>query len=145
MKCIDEALIQRYMDGETGAQETGRIEKHVAGCSQCARNIEEQRAFADCIKREIGHWGKQQPDFIPEFIAPVVRKHRLNVKIRHYIYTVSAACAIFLFVILFPDRNEKKGIQLIFSVDGDFDSNRTASQQEMIILMIDANGNIAEY
>ena len=143
MKCIDDELIQRYLDSETDAREVERIEKHVAVCASCARNIEQQRIFADGIKKAIGQWGRQAV-VIPEFVAPVARKR----KIRHYIYAVSAACAVLCFVFLLPERNrqnQEKEIYLIYGFDGDFDANRTISQQNMTIMLVDANGRIVEY
>ena len=147
MKCIDDELIQKYIDGETDAQETGRIEQHLTDCSRCARNVEEQRAFAGIIKRDIGKMGRQTVA-IPGFVAPVVPKRKLNVKIRHYIYAVSAACAIFLLFFLILEHNEpnqENEIQLIYSFIGDFDANRTIFQQEMTIIVIDAKGKVVEY
>jgi len=146
MKCINDELIQKYIDGEASTQEAGQIEKHIAGCSICARKIEEQRTFAGAIKRNINNMGRQ-PVIIPEFITPVTQKRRLNIK--YYIYAVSAACAIFLIIFLFHDRNknrnENKEIRVIYSLEGDYDANRTVSQQEMVIMMIDSNGKIIEY
>jgi len=95
MKCIDDELIQRFIDGETDSQETARIEKHLAECYQCARNVEAQGAFADVIKNEIGQWNRQ-PVIVPGFVTPVSRKNKLNLKIRHYLYAVSAAAAVLL-------------------------------------------------
>lgn len=148
MKCIDNELIQRYIDGETDFQETARIKKHLTDCPQCASNVEEQKTFVEAIKREIDKMGKQTVT-IPEFVAPSVHKYRFNIKFRHYIYAASAACAIFLIVFLNREQSveprNNTEIQLIYSFDGDFDSNRTVSQQEMTIIMIDANGKIIEY
>jgi len=81
MKCIDDELIQKYIDSETNSGEAVLIESHAADCPQCARNIETQRAFADYIKREVGQWGRQ-PDVIPEFVAPATGKRRLKILFR---------------------------------------------------------------
>ena len=145
MKCIDDELIQKIIDGETDSQETTLIEKHLAECAPCVRNVEEQRAFACVIKNKIESWGSQ-PVIIPRFINPVSRKNKLNLKIRHYIYAVSATTAVLLFLFLFPERNElhPNTLHLIYSFDGDFNSNRTVSQQEMTIRVIDADGNTIE-
>ena len=143
--CINDELIQRYIDRETGSEESARIEKHAADCPQCARNIEEQKSFSDYFKREIGQW-KGQPDTIPEFVAPVTRKRELNLQIKRYLYAISAACAILLLIVLlFPKQSKEKDIQLIYSFDGDFDANRTVSQQEMEIIMIDSEGKVVKY
>ena len=144
MKCIDDELIQKFIDGETDSQETGQIEKHLAGCSQCARNVEEKRTFTDDIKRAL----RQDIGIIvPGFVKPVFRKRRLNLKIRHYIYAASAAAAVLLFLFLFPERKElhPNSLHLIYSLDGDFDSNKTVSQQEMIFIVIDADNKIVTF
>jgi len=144
MKCIDDELIQKYIDGESDSQEKVLIEKHLADCSQCTENVAKQKSFAVAIKSEIGNWGRK-PDIIPEFIAPSVRKHRLNLKIRHYIYAVSVACAILLFLYIRYEQNvTDQSIHLIYTFDGDFNSNRTVLQQDMTFIMIDDNGNIVE-
>ena len=144
MKCIDNELIQKYIDGETTLSESKQVEKHIADCYLCAQNIKKHKAFADCIKKEIGHWGKQ-PLVIPEFVVPIPKKHKLRVKIKYYFYAVSAACAIFLLIFLFPEqKNNEKDTRLIYGFYGDFDSNLPVSQQEMTIIMIDSNGKVIE-
>ena len=147
MKCIDDELIQRFIDSETDSQETARIEKHLADCAQCVRNVEGQRAFAGVIKSNIESWGSQ-PVIIPGFVTPVSRKNKLNLKIRHYIYAVSAVAAVLLIVVLRPEQNKEElntVVQLIYSFDGDFDSNKTVSQQEMTFFMITPDGKVVEF
>jgi len=143
MKCIDNVLIQKFIDGETDSRETERIEKHLEGCAQCACNIEEHKAFTNFIKRALR---QDIGVIVPEFVKPVFRKRRLDLKIRHYIYAASAAAAVLLFLFLFSDRNElyPNTLHLIYSFDGDFNSNRTVSQQEMTFIVTDVDGNIVE-
>ncbi len=144
MKCIDDELIQKYIDGEVSLQETGHIEAHMADCPQCARNIDEQSAFAGYIKRDISRLGGQ-PAVVPRFVAPVARKHRMNIRIKHYIYAASAACILVLIIFTLPKNSREKEIQLIYSFEGDYDANRPVSQQEMVIKIIDPKGKVTEY
>ena len=149
MKCINNELVQKYIDGETNSQETFEIEKHLSECAECAKKIDEQKAFVALIKGNTTFWDNQ-PVKIPEFIAPVPQKFKVNVKIRHLIYAVSAACVILLVVFLFPFRNVDEErhnniVHLIYTIDGDFDANKTITQQEMKIIMIDSEGKIIEY
>ena len=148
MKCMDDELIQKFIDGETDPQETNLIKKHLAECTQCVRKVEEQRAFAETIKREINNMGKQTVD-IPEFVAPTVRKFRLKKKMWAYLSAASAACAVLVVVFFINKQNMEAQpnatVQLIYGFNGDFDSNKTVSQQEMTFIMIDANGKIVEY
>ena len=150
MKCINNELIQKYIDCETNSQETANIEKHLTECTKCLKKVEEQKAFSDVIKRETGLW-YSQPVIIPEFITPVSHKHKISVKIRHIIYAASAACAILLIVLMLPERNENKEdtqlttVHFIYTIDGDYDSNKPMTQQEMVIKIIDSNGKIITY
>jgi len=145
MKCINDELIQKYIDGETHAPETESIEKHVEKCPLCAHRIEEQRVFAGNIKSTLNSW-RTNPVAIPEFVTPAAPKRRLIIKTKYYIYTasVAAACVIFLALFLLPRENETIEYQMVYYFDGDFDSNRTFSQQEMTIKIFDANGKIIE-
>jgi predicted anti-sigma-YlaC factor YlaD len=146
MKCIDNSLIQRYIDGETDIRETEQIENHIANCSSCADKIEEKKAFAHAIKNELQ---KLSSPFVavPEFTIPVTQKRRLNSNFKRIAYIASAACvaALMLFVLL-PERHENgtENQFVMYSVIKDFDANRTFSQQDKSIYILDNNGNIIE-
>jgi hypothetical protein len=146
MKCIDEELIQKYIDGETDFRETEQIEKHIAICSQCANNIEERKVLANAIKFEFQKLDSRLVA-IPEFTIPATRKHRLNANLKHLVYIISAACvAACLFFFLHPQKQaeEDRNNFLMYSVIKDFDANRTFSEQETTFLMIDSDGKIIE-
>jgi len=150
MKCINNELVQKYIDGETNSQETANIEKHLTECTKCIKKVEEQKAFSDVIKNDTGLW-YSQPVIIPEFITPVSNKRKISVKIRHIVYAASAACAILLFVFLFYEQNNLKeqshpnSVHLIYTFSGDFDANKTISQQEMTIMVINSDKKTIEY
>jgi len=147
MKCINDEMIQKYIDGEINVQETENIAKHAEKCAFCAQKIAKQRTFADYIKKEVENWGAE-PVAIPEFVAPAVPRRRFNIKTKYYIYTasVAAACAIlFVLFLLPPKQNHAENFQFVFCFDGDFDSNRPYSQQEMTIKVFDSNGRIVEF
>ncbi|MCL2073133.1 MAG: zf-HC2 domain-containing protein [Marinilabiliaceae bacterium] len=144
MKCIDNTLFQNYIDGETTPQETEMIKKHINGCSQCAQIFEQQRIFATNIKTNINKL-VNEPIKIPDFIVPAIKKRHFKIKIRHIVYAVSAACAIIAVLFLFPKKSQEIEYRLIYCFDGEFDSNKTYAQQEMVIKMIDSNGKIISY
>ena len=145
MKCINDEMIQKYIDGEINVQEAENIAKHAEKCAFCAQKIAEQRTFADCIKKKTGKWGAE-PVAIPEFIAPTLSKRRFIIQKKYYIYVTSAAaCAILLIFLLLPKENKMSDYQMIYCFDGDFDSNRPYSQQEMTIKIFDPNGKIVEF
>ena len=148
MKCIDDEIIQKFIDGETDERETNRVSDHLATCSLCVRKVEAHRAFAETIKKEFGKMGKE-PTVIPPFIIPTVQKHKRSAKIWYAISAVAAACAIFAVFFLRHEREESsyqnKTLQMQYGFDGDFDSNKTVSQQEMTIIIIDACGKVIDY
>ena len=144
MKCIKDEIIQKYMDGETTARETAAIEKHLETCSFCAQKIENQRVFAKRLKEEMENWGTV-PHAIPEFKVPNFSKRRFIIKNKYYMYAASAAAVIaFLVIFLLPKESKTNEYQMIYCLDGDFDSNRPYSQQEMSIKIMDKNGNLIE-
>ena len=145
MKCIDNTLFQNYIDGETTPQEAEMIKKHINGCAKCSQKIEEQRIFATNIKTNINKLANETI-IIPEFVAPVRKTLSHHLKIRHLVYAVSAACAIIAVLFLYPKpSNNKQEYALIYCFDGEFDSNKTYAQQEMVIKIIDSNGKIISY
>jgi len=148
MKCIDDELVQRYIDSETDFSETKQIEKHIAVCSSCANRIEERKALANAIKADLQTLGSPLVT-VPEFSVPVIQKRRLKFNPKHIIYAVSAACVILGMLLLQPterqEEDEENKMLIMYSVIRDFDANRTFSQQETSIFMIDGNGKIIEF
>jgi len=144
MNCIDTDIIQRYIDGETDVRETEQIEKHIADCSSCANQIEEQKAFTNAIKTDLQKL--VQPVDIPEFSVPTTLKRRLNFK--RMAYFAAAACVAFVMMfVLLPERHkeDENNFLMMYSVITDFDANRTFSQQEKSVFVTDRNGNIVEF
>lgn len=45
----DPVLLDRFFDGEAGADEGARIEAHVAGCARCRSHLEANRAIAELM------------------------------------------------------------------------------------------------
>ncbi|MDR1950952.1 MAG: zf-HC2 domain-containing protein [Bacteroidales bacterium] len=148
MKCINDALIQRYIDGETDVLETEQIEKHIENCSSCVDKIEEQKVFANAIKNELQKFSNPFVT-VPEFTTPSWAEVNLRrtIGFKHFVYYASAACvaAIMLFVLL-PKKHEKdvENKFVMFSVINDFDANRTFSQQEKSIFIVDGDGKIID-
>ena len=144
MKCINEEMIQKYIDGEANAKETINIEKHIENCSFCAQKIEGQRAFANHLKKEMNKLS-YEPVSIPEFVAPRFQRRRFIIKNKYIMYAATtAACIAFLVWFMLPKESKMSEYQMIYCFDGDFDSNRPYSQQEMTIKIIDKNGRILD-
>jgi hypothetical protein len=144
MKCISEETIQKYIDGETHAKETARIEEHINNCTFCAGRMEQQRRFIKKIKKEMGDW-ENNPVAIPEFVAPNLSKRRFIIKNKKIMVAASvAACIALLVLLLLPRENKANEYQMFYCFDGDFDSNKPYSQQDMTIKVIDKTGRIID-
>ena len=79
----------------------------------------------------------------PEFTYnPNINTKRRNIK--RYIYAASVACMFFLIFLLIPKKEQEKNIVFLYNIAGEFDANKTISQQEMVLTIIDSDGNILE-
>ncbi len=143
MKCIDNELIQKYIDGEVSCREAEYIQSHIKTCNKCACRIEAQRAFAGELKKHIGFSAVQVVD-IPEFVRPPMRKRRLSVKMKYSIYAASVACILALFFFIIPKKSNEEDLRLIYFFEGGFDANKPVSQQEVMLLIIDSGDRIIE-
>jgi predicted anti-sigma-YlaC factor YlaD len=146
MSCINDNIIQKYVDGETTPKEVALIEKHIANCEKCAVKVENQQRLATGVKKAINLLAENTIE-IPEIVTtPGPSEKRLLIG-KRLIYIISAAC-ILLFV-LFITQDKEHGIEneefIIYSLDWEYDANRTISQQQMVINILDLEGNVTEY
>lgn len=145
MKCIDEELIQKYIDGETDQQESDLIEKHIEACSECAERIAQQRALIAKVKGAIGLLTRSTDD-VPEMEFQSVANKRKWLTVNK-ITTLLAAASVLLFVIFFTQKDKTTQEEILMSESyfvGEFDANRTATQQELTITVISPEGRVSE-
>jgi predicted anti-sigma-YlaC factor YlaD len=146
MSCINDALIQKYVDGETNPEEVTLVENHISICKKCGLKIENQRKLAVSVKKAINLLAKDSIA-IPEFTFPAKNIKRHSLTIRRFSYIIAAAC-ILLFVILITKKKEFKNEDEILLEAGSamyVDANRPASELPLVISIIDVKGNITEY
>ena len=146
MICINDDIIQKYIDGEASPNEVSFIENHLASCNKCVIRIENQRRLSTYVKKAINLLSKDTIE-VPKFEIPSksIKRHFLTPK-RLY-YTIAAACVL-LFVIVITQRKEIKNdneIKIDLGSLMDVDANRTVSQLPLVISIIDSNGNISKY
>jgi uncharacterized membrane protein YvbJ len=144
MSCIDEQLLQEYIDGECSVNEAKRIEQHLSACSECARQHGTMKRLAKEIKLAMNDLNRDQIE-IPAFI-PSLKKSTPK-PIKYIIYSLSAACII-LFILFFVDKkyhsNQKETI-IVQCITRDVDANRPATKQEFVIEVLDDKGKSSEY
>ena len=144
MTCIDDCLLQKYIDGECTETETAEVKQHLAACPDCAGELFDKALLSAGIKGAINSLTSEIID-IPAFRNPKTTLPKKNTKL--IIYSLSAAC-ILLFVLF--SVNEKNisnqlEINIVQSIPGQVDANRPASDQEFIIEVYDAEGNLSEF
>lgn len=146
MSCIKDDLVQKYIDGEVSPEELASIKEHLSGCSACALQIEARERLAKNIKSTI-HLLDEAEVNIPAFIVPEHNKPKKRTIINKYFLAVSAASILILVLFLLNKDGQHADSDLIFvnSFESEFDANRTISQQEMVINIIDANGKVSEF
>ncbi len=146
MSCIKNDLIQKYNDGEATPKEIALIEKHIVNCEKCALKVDDQQKLATGVKKAINLLAEDTIE-IPNIVMSPSRSKKRFITGKRLIYSISAACII-LFV-LFITHNKEAEIEneIVFtlSFEWDYDANRTISQQQMVINIIDPEGYITEY
>lgn len=144
MNCIDEQLLQTYIDGECTDDVIAEVKRHLSVCPFCIQNLAEREKLSMEIKEALHSLTAEEIE-IPVFRN--VNARWVNKNINLLIYSLSAAC-ILLFV-LFIIGNEfqpnKKEITIVQSVPVEVDANRPASDQEFVIEVYDGNGQRSEY
>lgn len=158
MNCINEGLIQKYIDGEATVQETSVIKEHRAVCSVCEENIIAQQKRSQSIKNAMDLLlddSRERPnDLKPEFPNRCIEsksKKGNNKTIRRTIYTgIAASLLLFSFFFFLeedsnPNLMMEEQIMLVQASDREVDANRSVLEQDFVINIIDPNGNVTEY
>jgi anti-sigma factor RsiW len=62
MEKCDEALLNRYVDGEAAEEEAQRVDRHLERCAACRRFVQQQEQLAQQLRREVAD-ARQAEDF----------------------------------------------------------------------------------
>ncbi|NOY95349.1 MAG: hypothetical protein GXO81_03020 [Chlorobi bacterium] len=142
MDCFSEEFIQKYEDGESTENEARMAENHMAECIECKIRIERQKQRSIKLKKALNQLVDKMPE-IPLF----TNQGRQHVSLkRKLIYGMIAACILLLliFVIGRQQTNNKKDYMLYYILDFEVDANKPITDQELIMYVIDQNGNITD-
>ena len=140
MDCIDEGVIQMYIDGEISIHEKNMLDEHIQSCKTCQQKLEEQRAISSSVVEAINLLAEQPIKIQQEFS----KIRRLPLK--KILYAVSAA-SLLLFGIAFLNnynKTEDTQPQIYYEVDWSVDANKPITDQEFVISVFDADGNEAD-
>jgi hypothetical protein len=144
MNCIDEELLQKYIDGECTENETAAVKQHLAVCADCGKKHAEMEELSAKIKRAINSLSMENIE-IPAFRMPLTRPANRNLKI--ILYSLSAAC-ILLFVLFIAVRKKESPqskIAIVQCIPAEVDANRPAGDQDFVIEVYNDKGQRSEY
>lgn len=141
MKCIDNEILQRYIDKELNPAEQSEVKKHLLECSHCKKKMEQQMQFISFLKAvNIDESSINIPPFIISASQPKIYRWK------RYLYpALAACCALLLITIHFMQKTTtQEGYIILYDMEGGFDSNIPFSQQELRMYVIDKDGNRVE-
>jgi hypothetical protein len=145
MNCINDDIIQKYIDGEASRKEISLVENHVASCNNCAERIENQRRLSFSLKKAINLLSEGTIK-VPKFNIPTnnIKKHFLTPQ-RLY-YSIAAACILVFAIVITKKEEIKNDDEILIEIGSamDVDANRPISQFPLVISIIDSKGNISE-
>jgi flagellar basal body-associated protein FliL len=143
MNCIDEQLLQKYIDGESTDSEKVAVKQHFSACPICLQKHAEMEKLSSELKKAINSITTEKTT-IPTFKIPE-NKSEKNIKL--FIVSFSAACILFFVLFLANQQTEKhqKEIIIVQSIPREVDANRPASEQEFVIEVFDGRGTRSEY
>ena len=148
MKHIDSELIQKYIDKEASQEEVTCIDEHLSTCVVCRNVVDEQKNLAAEIRDVINLIGEEIVE-IPVFNRPIKNRKvkRRRVMLRWSLYAASAACILFLLIfILKPEKDTPiDSVTFFHHTENEFDANRSILQQEIVVKMIDSEGNVSNF
>ena len=132
MKHFDEITIQKYIDNELSSEERTEVEKHLATCEECKKQVENQRVFAENVKKSLDEFVPDAVD-IPKFKIAYQPKKTRTLKIA-LISSISTACAILLAFFIIkgvkkePEKNENFDIYDFITIE-EYDANKPMTEQ----------------
>ena len=132
MKHFDEITIQKYIDNELSQEEGIKVEKHLETCEECKKQVENQRVFAENVKKSLDGFVPENIE-IPEFKVSYQPKKNRTLKIV-LISSLSTACAILLaFFIIKGIKKEHENNEIFdiydFITIEEYDANKPMTEQ----------------
>jgi hypothetical protein len=147
MSCIRKSIIQKYIDGEASPIEFIHVERHTAVCEKCAAKLTHQQQLAYGAKKALNLLSEETLP-VPAMVLPVNHDKKRVFTIRRLAQMAIAACVLLFIIVIIQKKEPEKQAEIILIEPGfapEFDANRPVSQQQIVITIIDTEGNKSEY
>lgn len=144
MNCIDDQILQKYIDGECTENEMSEVKQHLSGCLACREKHAEMEKLSEEIKLAVNSLKIENIE-IPAFRKPCTRRAIRNLK--PVIYSLAAACilAFILFIVNKNSESPQGKITIVQIAPMEVDANRPAGDQDFVIEVYDGKGQPTEY
>ncbi len=144
MKCIDNILIQKYIDGEASENEISVIENHNTVCEICSQKLIRQRESVRRIKQLLSTDHHPITE-VPMFVKPSAKAKKTIIRPR-LVLSIAAAASLALFaVILNQKQKDKADWGYSYDIVDEFNANLPVTEQKVDIVFIDSDGKIIQY
>ena len=139
--------MQRYVDEAFSFQERIYAANHILKCESCSGRIEQLKKRKRAIIHALDNTAGSKLSHIPEFIPDTTRTRILYPWILRWVVPVAAASMVLAIIIpsLWSKHEEKDQIIVVRDYTTDVDANRPITEQEVVLKMVDENGNITEW
>lgn len=146
MTCIDDDIIQKYIDGEATPDEVSNIENHIASCNKCVERIENQRRLSTWVKKAVNLLSKDTIE-VPKFEIPSQNRKKHSIILKRLYYTITAACVLSFVIFITQKKKILKDDEIKIEIGSimDVDANLPVSKLPVVINIIDSEGNVTEY
>ena len=146
MKCISDELIQKYIDNEASQEEAAYINEHLLSCAVCRNAVEEQIKLAAEIRDTINLLSEGVVE-IPVFNRRIKEKMKSRIMLRWNICAASVACILFIMIFMLKPEKDTPidSATFFYNTENEFDANRSILQQDIVVKMIDSEGNTSEF
>lgn len=141
MKCIENHILQSYMDGELSNSRKANMDKHLATCTSCARRLELLRKRSKLVKGLFRMEQVVPPVF--EVNQPIEKHPMATFQIKHillsrWMYALTAACilgAVFLYKPSVCNGMSSQPLLIRQELD-EVDANRPYEEQQTVIKLV---------
>lgn len=145
MKCINEEILQQYVDGECDEREQIAVQKHIESCKDCYSSWEQCQARMIEIKSSLNILIDTLPA-APPFPVPAVKVPKRNYALQVIVpLAVAASLLLLIWLGSGKDKNSlplEQVLQVCFATE--VDANKPAHQQEFTITVVSPDGKVSE-
>jgi len=132
MDCIEEGLLQMYIDGAVSQAEQKQIEHHLETCEDCQLNYKNQKAVISDMMEAI--------NFLAEPSEEQKEDQKTNTRrlpMKSILYAITAASVLLIGFAFFKNYNKTNINQpeIYYELDWSVDANKPITDQEFIINM----------